>query len=302
MAALALEADGVARRFRNGRGVGPLDLSVRAGEVVALLGPNGSGKTTLLRCLSTRSRPRGGRLRWFGSPDPARARGRLAMVFDSTAHVDEVSGEENLRFFARARGVWPGPEALASAGLAPVGGEEVSNYSYGMRRRLLIAEALLGDPELLVLDEPTLGLDVAGRRWLAAALLERRQHHRATLVGTNDTSFVEEVATRVGFLVEGRLVADAPLPELLESVGGLREVSLRCREGVDPERLRAVAGVRQVVDTEDGFVVLASRRDGLVADLLAAVGELDLRLVDLAVREPGLADCFLQLTGRPLDG
>ncbi len=302
MAALALEAEAVLRRYRNGRGVGPVSLRLLAGEVLAVLGPNGSGKTTLLRCLATRSRPRGGEVRWFGDPDPSRARRRLAVVFDATAHVDEVSGDENLRFFARARGVPEAPELLVAAGLAEVGGEEVSNYSYGMRRRLLIAEALVGDPSLLVLDEPTLGLDVEGRRWLELVLRERQQRGRTTLLGTNDTSFVEEVATRVGFLVDGRLVADSPLADLLASVGGLREVSLRFRGEVDLERLRDVDGVRQVVASPEGALVLAARRDGLVADLLGAVGELDRRLVDLSIHEPGLAECFLQLTGRPLDG
>ncbi len=302
MAALALEAEGVLRRYRNGRGVGPVSLGLRAGEVLALLGPNGSGKTTLLRCLATRSRPRGGEVRWFGDPDPARARPRLAVVFDATAHVEEVSGEENLRFFARARKVPEEPQLLVAAGLAEVGGEEVANYSYGMRRRLLIAEALVGDPALLVLDEPTLGLDVEGRNWLELVLRERQRRGWTTLLGTNDTSFVEEVATRVGFLVDGRLVADSPLADLLASLGGLREVTLRFRGEVDLGPLRDVAGVRQVVASPEGALVLAARRDGLVADLLGAVGELDRRLVDLSIREPGLAECFLQLTGRPLDG
>ncbi len=302
MAALALEAEGVLRRYRNGRGVGPVSLGLRAGEVLALLGPNGSGKTTLLRCLATRSRPRGGEVRWFGDPDPARARPRLAVVFDATAHVEEVSGEENLRFFARARKVPEEPQLLVAAGLAEVGGEEVANYSYGMRRRLLIAEALVGDPALLVLDEPTLGLDVEGRNWLELVLRERQRRGWSTLLGTNDTSFVEEVATRVGFLVDGRLVADSPLADLLASLGGLREVTLRFRGEVDLGPLRDVAGVRQVVASPEGALVLAARRDGLVADILGAVGELDRRLVDLSIREPGLAECFLQLTGRPLDG
>ena len=302
MAALALEAEGVLRRYRNGRGVGPVSLGLRAGEVLALLGPNGSGKTTLLRCLATRSRPRGGEVRWFGDPDPARARPRLAVVFDATAHVEEVSGEENLRFFARARKVPDEPQLLVAAGLAEVGGEEVANYSYGMRRRLLIAEALVGDPALLVLDEPTLGLDVEGRNWLELVLRERQRRGWTTLLGTNDTSFVEEVATRVGFLVDGRLVADSPLADLLASLGGLREVTLRFRGEVDLGPLRDVAGVRQVVASPEGALVLAARRDGLVADILGAVGELDRRLVDLSIREPGLAECFLHLTGRPLDG
>lgn len=297
-----LQAEALSRRFPNGRGVGPVSLRLEAGEVLALLGPNGSGKTTLLRCLATRSPLESGELLWFGAGDRRQARRRLGVVFDSTAHADELGGEENLTFFARARGTGLAASPLAAAELDGVAADPVSSYSYGMRRRLVLAEALLGDPELLVLDEPTLGLDVAGRRWLADTLRESRRRGRAAVVSTNDTEFVESVATRVAFLIEGVVVADSPLGELLESVGGLREIQLRCRAGVEEEGLLAVEGVVRVLAVEGGFAILARQRDGLLADLLGAVGELDRRLVDLSVREPGLADCFLRLTGRALDG
>ncbi|MGA9775978.1 MAG: ABC transporter ATP-binding protein, partial [Candidatus Dormiibacterota bacterium] len=200
-----LLAEAVSRRYRNGRGVGPVSLRVEGGEVLALVGPNGSGKTTLVRCLGTRSPRQSGELLWFGKPDPRSARGRLGVVFDATAHVDELSGEENLQFFARVRGGARTQPLLRDAELTEVAGEPISSYSYGMRRRLLLAEALLGDPELLILDEPTLGLDVVGRRWLADTLAERRRRGLVAVVSTNDTEFVEAVATRVGFLIEGRL-------------------------------------------------------------------------------------------------
>ncbi len=297
-----LLAEAVSRRYRNGRGVGPVSLRAEGGEVLALVGPNGSGKTTLVRCLGTRSPHQSGELLWFGKPDPRRARGRLGVVFDATAHVDELSGEENLQFFARVRGGASTQPLLRDAELTEVAGEPISSYSYGMRRRLLLAEALRGDPELLILDEPTLGLDVVGRRWLADTLAERRRRGLVAVVSTNDTEFVEAVATRVGFLIDGLLVQDAPLHQLLASVGGLREIHLSCRAGVDADLLRRVAGVERVAEVEGGFTVLATRRDGLLADVLACIGELDRKLVDLSVREPGLADCFLRLTGRSLDG
>ncbi len=298
-----LEAERLSRRFRNGRGVGPVDLTIRAGEVVALLGPNGSGKTTLLRCLATRSTPQAGLVRWFRDSDPTRARRQIGVVFDHTAHADELSARANLAFFAaskRADGEQSAP-LLLEAELLEVADEPVSSYSYGMRRRLLLAEALAGEPRLLLLDEPTLGLDVAGKRWLTRALNERSSFGLTACLSTNDTEFVEQVATRVCFLVEGQVVHDAPVRELLASLGGAREIRVKSKSVLPLEAMRAVLGVEQAVATEEGALVLAGPREGLLADLLATLRELDSTLLDLSVREPGLADCFLRITGQSLN-
>ena len=304
MAVPVLLAEEVSRRYRNGRGVGPVSLRLDQGEVVALVGPNGSGKTTLLRCLATRSSPGLGQLSWFGDPRPDLARPFLGVVFDATAHADELSGRENLAFFAGAMGVSAASaeRALVAAEIADVASEPVSSYSYGMRRRLLLAEAIAGDPPLLLLDEPTLGLDVNGQRWLARVLRERSGRGLSACISTNDTEFVEAVATRVCFLVDGRILRDSPLSELLSSLGGTREIRISCRGPLPTSAMAQVQGVAAVAAVAGGVMVVARQRDGLLADLLAVLGDLDQRLVDLAVREPGLADCFLQLTGRSLDG
>ncbi|MGH9070426.1 MAG: ABC transporter ATP-binding protein [Acidimicrobiales bacterium] len=297
-----LLAEGLARRYRNGRGVGPVSLSIRPGEVQALVGPNGSGKTTLLRCLATRTRPTSGRVLWFGAADREASRSKLAVVFDSTAHADELSARQNLAFFATARRV-PAPlweRAIADAGVAEVGDDPLSRLSYGMRRRVLLAEALVGDPPLLLLDEPTLGLDVSALRWLEEELLARARAGLATCISTNDTDFVERVATRVCFLVDGEPVRDAPLQDLLLELGGSREIQLSFRGGSPAEAISKVPGVERTASTEGGLLILARQREGLIPEILAALGNLDTRLVDLKVRDPGLADCFLRLTGRPL--
>ena len=304
VAAPVLLAEQLGRRFRNGRGMGPISLRVEPGEVVAVVGPNGSGKTTLLRCLATRSRPQSGEVRWFGSPSPEAARHRIGVLFDATAHADELSARANISFFAGVKGVpmEAADAALTAADVAEVSLEPVSTFSYGMRRRLLLAEALAGDPELLLFDEPTLGLDVSGRLWLAEVLRERSHRGLSACISTNDTEFVEEVATRVCFLVDGAVLRDAPLAELLASLGGSREVRISCRGSLPKDSMAAVPGVEAVAAVEGGLLVVAGRRDGLLADLLACLGDLDQELIDLSVREPGLADCFLQLTGRSLDG
>ena len=297
-----LLATGLSRRYRNGRGVGPVSLAVGPGEVQALVGPNGSGKTTLLRCLATRTQPSSGDLTWFGAPDRKLARAKLAVVFDATAHVDELSARQNLAFFGTARQVaselWE--PALEAAAVAELGGDPLARLSYGMRRRVLLAEALVGDPPLLLLDEPTLGLDVSGCQWLAETLRARAQLGLATCISTNDTDFVEQVATRVCFLVDGEAIRDAPLSDLLAELGGTREIQLSYRGPSPLASVIAVPGVEQAAEADGGLLILARQRDGLIPEILATLGDLDLHLVDLKVRDPGLADCFLRLTGRAL--
>ncbi|MGH7642656.1 MAG: ABC transporter ATP-binding protein [Candidatus Dormibacteria bacterium] len=298
-----LATDSLTRRFRNGRGVGPINLAIRPGEIQALVGPNGSGKTTLLRCLATRTRPSSGQITWFGNSDRVRARFRLAVVFDATAHVDELSARRNLAFFGTARKVdselWE--SSLETAGVAELGGDPVSRLSYGMRRRVLLAEALVGDPRLLLMDEPTLGLDVRGCQWLADALRRRAGLRLATCISTNDIGFVEKVATRVCFLADGNPVRDAPLSDLLAELGGAREIRLSFRGESPISAVRGLQGVDQAVEAKDGLLILAHQREGLLPDLLTTLGDLDAHLIDLKVRDPGLADCFLQLTGRALN-
>jgi ABC-2 type transport system ATP-binding protein len=297
-----LAAAGLSRRYRNGRGVGPVSLTVGPGEVQALVGPNGSGKTTLLRCLATRSNPSSGELSWFGGSDRQTARAKLAVVFDATAHADELSARQNLAFFGTARKIpsdrWEA--ALAEAAVAELGDDPLSRLSYGMRRRVLLAEALVGDPPLLLLDEPTLGLDVSGCQWLAEAIRIRARTGLATCISTNDTDFVEQVATRVCFLVDGEAVRDAPLSELLAELGGTREIQLSYRGPSPISVVRGINGVERAAEAEGGLLILARQREGLLPDILATLGDLDLHLVDLKVRDPGLADCFLRLTGRAL--
>ncbi len=297
------------RRYGNGRGVGPVALTVGAGEVVAVCGPNGSGKSTLLRCLATRTRPGEGSLRWWGESRPQRVRHRLGIAFELSAHVDEASARQNLGFFAATRAAAGHPvtaaaldTALARSELTAVADEPVGSYSFGMRRRLLLAEALLGEPDLLLLDEPTVGLDVGAAERLVEQLRRRVGRGAAVCLASNDTTFVERVADRVCFLLQGQVLRTAPLRDLLAEVQGHRELRLRCR-GLPPlPALRAVPGVDQAALTTDGVVLTALRRDGLVADVLRALRDVDRELLDLQIRDPDLADVFLRLAGRPLDG
>jgi len=245
-------------------GLHPLDLTVGAGERLALIGPNGSGKTTLARLLATDLSPSGGELDLLGQsarrPTPELRR-RIGYAGDRPIHWEPLTGAENLRFFwevGRSRtqdesgpeesdplsgasthpssdsdhdlGSRDTPLSVARAlGLGPVLDEPVSHYSFGMRRRLLLSEVLASRAELLLFDEPTVGLDPSGVRAFGRELLARAREGAAVVLATNEVREVPDWATRVLFLSEGRVVADDAPGSLLQRVKGRTLVTVRFR-------------------------------------------------------------------------
>jgi ABC-type multidrug transport system ATPase subunit len=229
----AITARGLTRVYSSRRGCFDVDLDVDGGEVVALMGINGSGKSTLLSVLSTAEQPTSGEVRWFGeaaTPGPALRR-RLGVVGDAPIHFDELTGEQNAYFFARQYGVARDTatsrldELLAWAGLETSRDLRVEEYSLGMRRRLSIIEALLHAPDLLLMDEPTLGLDHIGAGDLADRLRQEAARGAALVLSTNDAALAERVCDRVLFLHQGRVVSEeqvgrAPLTRLFRRATG----------------------------------------------------------------------------------
>ena len=299
-----LDLVGVERRHPGGRGVGPVDLRVAAGEVVALVGPNGAGKSTLLRVLAGLDRPAAGRVGWFGG-GAAAARSRMGLLLDTVAEEDSWSGRQSTHFWCRqwvgdagrARALTDG--ALLRFGLGTVADEPVGAYSFGMRRRLGLAQALVHEPDLALLDEPSAGLDPDGVGRLAAELRRRRAAGATTVVASNDPGLVARVSDRVALLDDGRVVRCETPAVLLAAVPAARVAELSLEGAADLEALGRVAGVEAVERVPGGAHVRfgdAAALPGLVAAADAPGG----RLRALRLREPDLGDSFLALTGRPL--
>ncbi len=300
LAEVPLAIEGLAKSYRNGyRAVEDLSFRVERGWVLGLLGPNGAGKTTALRVLMGLIRPSEGAVRVFGHQvvPGAPVLSRVGSFVEGPGFLPHVSGRDNLRLWWRATGR-PAEQArldvvLDIAGLGEDAERAVRTYSQGMRQRLAIAQAMLGMPELLVLDEPTNGLDPPQIREMREVLRSYAATGRTVVVSSHMLAEVEQTCTHVVVMHLGRLVAQGRVAELVATGGS---VSLDVSDPVLAERVAAgVPGVDQV-RTEDG--VLLARADAEArAALVAALVRADVAVSRVAPQH-GLEDAFLELVGR----
>jgi ABC-2 type transport system ATP-binding protein len=288
---------GLTKRFRNGVvAVDGLTLTVQQGAIFGLLGLNGAGKTTTLRMLLGLARPTAGNVRIFGEPvgPGAPVLARVGSLVDAPGFVPHLSGRENLVLHHAAGGGDPDDpvvsEALRVAGLGEAAERKVRSYSFGMRQRLGIALALLGGPSLLVLDEPTTGLDPQEVREVRALIRTVASHGTTVLLSSHLLAEVEQVCTHVAVLDRGRLVTTGTLPEL---TAASRWVWLEVDDAPTAMlvlgQLPGVASVR--LDGPGLLVEVAgARRADLVAALVAAgVG------VETVTARQRLEDAFMGL-------
>lgn len=295
----ALEVVAVERRFRGGRGLGPVDLAARRGETLGVMGRNGSGKTTLLRLCATLDRPGGGTVRWFGGGSSADARRRLGVALDVTEEEGTLSGRQAAHFWCSQWRAAAAPSVdawLERLGLGGVADEPVAAYSFGMRRRLALVEALAHEPDLALLDEPTAGLDPDGAAVLAVVCAERAGAGRATLIASNDPAFVASACHRVAFLDDGRIAGAGAPGDLLGGLAGETVVEL---DLIPPGASDLPAHLGSAVATPTGVAVRV-RPGADLAAIVAAVDRPGGRLVALRVRRTTLADAYVRVTGRPL--
>ena len=290
-----IRAVGLGYTFASGRtGLASVDLDIEAGELVALVGPNGSGKTTLLRLFAGDLVPTTGTLAFT----PPIARSRIGWTPAEPIHFDELTGRENARFFARACGAVDDAVSsyLQQLDLGADADVAVAEYSFGMRRKLHLIEALAHDTALLLLDEPTIGLDPRAAGVLIEAVRARVRNGAIVMLGTHDVT-TAMIATRVVFLHRGRKIADAAPAELLALVRESTriEVSLATL----PERAPEFPAGVVAATTATGFALEVSDAQ-LLPEICAALLHAGARIGSIQVREADLADLFNRLTGEPL--
>ena len=293
---MVVETRGLTKHYGAIVAVQSLDLNVRRGEVYGFLGPNGAGKTTTLRMLLGLIRPTAGSARVAGaSPGSPASLGRVGAIVETPAFYPYLSGYDNLRVLAGICGAPAsriGP-ALDEVELTPRARHKFGTYSMGMKQRLGVAAALLKEPELLILDEPTNGLDPQGMADMRKLITALGQGRRTVLISSHLLNEVELMCTRVGVIQRGRMVAEGTIDELR----GAAHLSVRA-EPADRARalLEAEAGPGNVsVDGDAGFRVKVDL--SRAAEINRKLVEAGIAVSELSAGERSLEEVFMELTG-----
>ena len=306
----ALEAKNIRRLYKSsGRGVSDVSFSVAPGEVFGLMGPNGSGKSTLLRMLCTALAPDSGSFRVGGIDgvkEKRKVRARMGLMVDRPTHYDDLTGMANAYFFARAYGM---DEDKAESVLAELfdyfdldeyAVDKVKTYSYGMGKKLALIEALAHGPEVLVLDEPSLGLDYTSQLAYQRRIRDLADEGVAVLLASNQVDEIETLCDRAAFLHRGKLVAQGTPEELISSVQGVTRIVASLRNPVEYGPIAEVGGVERIVPEGRGLVFHCDERPGVVADVVAGIVHAGGDIVNLSVERPNLEDVFVKITGEAL--
>ena len=290
-----VEVAGLTKSFGNVRAVTDLGFTVEPGTVTGFLGPNGAGKTTTLRMVLGLVRPDAGTATFDGRPYPSLAEPlRTVGAVLETAFHPARSGRNHLRVYCRAAGLplRRADEVLAQVGLTDAGRRRAGGYSLGMRQRLGLATALLGDPAVLVLDEPANGLDPEGIQWLRGFL--RHLAHaqgRTVLVSSHLLSEVEQTVDRVVIVGAGRLVREGSMEQLRSGADGAGTVLVRSPEARRLAEVLRAGGAH--VDVDGDALTVAGRTTAEIGTRAFAAG---IELHELRPRTSGLEEIYFQLT------
>jgi ABC-2 type transport system ATP-binding protein len=306
----ALEAKNISRLYKSsGRGVSEVSLRVERGEVFGLMGPNGSGKSTLLNVLSTAIAPDSGSFvigGVDGLKEKREVRARMGLMVDRPTHYDDLTGRANAYFFARAYGM---EEAKAEGALAELfeyfdlaeyADDRVKTYSYGMGKKLALIEALAHGPDVLLLDEPSLGLDYTSQLAYQSRIRDLADSGVAVLLASNQVDEVEALCDRAAFLHRGKIIAEGTPEDLISRVEGVRRVVATLRNPVEYGSVAHIGGVQRIVPEGRDLIFHCEERPGIVADVVGGIVRSGGDIVNLSVQRPNLEDVFVELTGEAL--
>jgi ABC-2 type transport system ATP-binding protein len=306
--AAAIEMIDLCKSFGTFKAVDHLSLTVKQGEIFGLLGPNGSGKTTTINMISGLSVPTSGEVRVMGYDvrhQARQVRQILGAVPQETALYEELSAWTNMDFHADLFGI-PRKEKkeritkmLELVQLLDRKDSRVGTFSGGMKRRLALARALLHDPQLIYLDEPTLGVDVQARRVIWDYILSLRDQGKTVLITTNYLEEAQALCERIAILDHGKLIA-VDSPEHLKQTYGGSVIELETvKPSTSLEAIRVLPGVKEVKQDRTHLTITTQGVDRIVPQVINIISQ-EGELRDIAVREPTLDEIFLRLTGTAL--
>jgi ABC-2 type transport system ATP-binding protein len=296
----AIELSGLRKEFGDVTALRGLDLTVEEGEIYGFLGPNGAGKSTTINVLLDFIRPSSGEARVFGADahdDSLSVRERVGTLPDQFSLYDRLTGRQHVEFAIESKGTGEDPmDLLDRVGIADAADRKAGGYSSGMGQRLALAMALVGDPDLLVLDEPSTGLDPNGAREMRQIIQEERDRGATVFFSSHILEQVEAVSDRVGILREGQMVAEDTVAGLREAVGGGATLSVTVDEVTDGAvaAAEAVDGVSEV--RADGTSLTVTCESDAKRAVLDALEESGVTVRDFATEERSLEDLFVAYT------
>jgi len=304
----AIEMIDLCKTFGTFRAVDHLSLAVQHGEIFGLLGPNGSGKTTTINMISGLMRPTSGEVRVMGYDvrhQTRQVRRILGAVPQETALYEELTAWTNMDFHADLFGI-PRKEKkeritklLELVQLFDRKDSRVGTFSGGMKRRLALARALLHDPQIIYLDEPTLGVDVQARRAIWDYILAQREQGKTVLITTNYLEEAQALCERLAIIDHGKLIAVDTPEHLRHTYGGSVIDMETMQQSQQVEQLRALPGVKAVTQNGTRLEISTVGNHNVVPQVINILSQ-EGEIKDIAVREPTLDEIFLRLTGTAL--
>ncbi|SDQ23227.1 ABC transporter ATP-binding protein [Natronobacterium texcoconense] len=293
----AIEFESVTQTFGHITALSDLSLEVHPGERYGFLGPNGAGKTTAIGLLLNFLRPTDGTVRVFGrnvQSNELAVKSRTGALPQGFTPYSNLTGYEHLEFACSVRGVDTDPEdVLERVGLLDAAEQKANGYSQGMVRRLGFAMALVGEPDLLILDEPIAGLDPSGAARIRELIREQNERGATVFVSSHQLAQVETICDRVGIISEGTMVAEASVSELQARIDGGPRLVITLADGPVsvPDAVMAVEGVEDAW-VDESRVIVSCESASVRTDVLVALEEAGIDVIDFETERASLEDVF----------
>lgn len=307
-----LETINLSKNFKEKKAVDKVDIYLDEGESVGLLGPNGAGKSTAISIISSLLKPTSGDVKLNGKSiisNPAKIRKILGVVPQEIALYEELSAYENLKFFGEIykvkKDILEGriQNVLDMVGLKERQKDLVKTFSGGMKRRVNIAVALLHQPKILILDEPTVGIDPQSRNHILETVRKLNEEQETTILYTSHyMEEVEELCNRVYIMDHGKVIASGSKSELLSILSSEDTIQVQLSETSDKliEKIKSFETVRQVDETNEGIRIISKKGSNILSTIVFAAEKEGIQVTHYEMETPSLEDVFLHLTGKTL--
>jgi ABC-2 type transport system ATP-binding protein len=307
----AIEVQNLHKAFGELKAVQGISFDVQEGEIFSLLGPNGAGKTTSISMLSCLLRPDEGDALVMGHSirkDPMGVKACLGVVPQEIALYEDMSASENLSFWGKMYGLRGAglrkrvDEVLETIGLTDRAKDRVGKYSGGMKRRVNIGVALLHKPQVIYMDEPTVGIDPQSRRNILDSVVALKQQGMTVLYTTHYMEEAQELSDHIAIMDNGKMIASGTNAELVKIVGEMDRITVSINAESDKvlEAWKTVEGVKQVSAEDGTLTILADDSNRVLPHLFETAALHSVRITSVAIQEPNLEAVFLHLTGRAL--